>query len=96
VFGLTRILRADQPKGRLSWREDVSQGKTAFSTVSNDGVSMKKAKQQDHSLRSVEISHHAPHAGSVFLAGTFNDWDTSACPMTTVPEGMWLRTDKET
>jgi len=50
---------------------------------------MKKAKQKGHSLGSVEISRHAPDAGSVFLAGTFNVWDPSACPMKRVTGGMW-------
>jgi 1,4-alpha-glucan branching enzyme len=53
---------------------------------------MKTAKQKDHGLESVEIACHAPDVGSVFLAGTFNAWDPSACPMERAAEGMWLVT----
>ena len=53
---------------------------------------MKRAKRQGRSLRSVEISCHAPDAQSVFLAGTFNAWDPSARPMKKATEGMWRST----
>jgi 1,4-alpha-glucan branching enzyme len=50
---------------------------------------MKKARQNGDSLRSVEISCQAPDAQSVFLTGTFNAWDPSACPMKRAVGGMW-------
>ena len=53
---------------------------------------MKKEKQEGLSVKSVEISCHAPDAGSVFLAGTFNAWDPSACPMKRTAGGMWRAT----
>ena len=53
---------------------------------------MNTAKEKEHGLESVEISCHAPDAGSVFLAGTFNAWDPSACPMESAAEGTWLVT----
>ena len=53
---------------------------------------MNTAKQKDHSLESVEISCHALDAGSVFLAGTFNAWDPSACPMQRAAGGVWRAT----
>jgi 1,4-alpha-glucan branching enzyme len=40
---------------------------------------MNTAKEKEHGLESVEVSYHAPDAGSVFLAGTFNAWDPNAC-----------------
>ena len=43
-------------------------------------------------LRSVEISCHAPNAQGVFLAGTFNAWTPSACPMKRDAEGLWRTT----
>jgi 1,4-alpha-glucan branching enzyme len=53
---------------------------------------MKKPKQKSHHFRSVEISCHAPDARNVFLAGTFNAWIPSACPMKRAAEGMWRLT----
>ena len=32
---------------------------------------------------------HAPAAREVFLAGTFNDWDAKATPMSADAEGNW-------
>jgi 1,4-alpha-glucan branching enzyme len=50
---------------------------------------MNTAKEKEHGLESVEISCHAPDAGSVFLAGTFNAWDPSTGPMERAAEGIW-------
>ena len=36
-----------------------------------------------------EFSCRAPHAGVVCLAGTFNDWDRTATPLTRRPDGTW-------
>ncbi len=36
-----------------------------------------------------EFSCHAPHAGIVYLAGTFNDWDPTATPLTRRADGTW-------
>jgi 5'-AMP-activated protein kinase regulatory beta subunit len=32
---------------------------------------------------------HAPNAETVFLAGSFNDWDPARCPMTRHGDGTW-------
>jgi 1,4-alpha-glucan branching enzyme len=53
---------------------------------------MKRATQKGRSLRAVEISCHAPDARDVFLAGTFNGWDPSACSMKRAAQGMWRAT----
>lgn len=37
----------------------------------------------------VPFSCSAPHAGSVHLAGTFNDWDPNATPLTRRADGTW-------
>ena len=36
-----------------------------------------------------EFSYHAPAAKSVFLAGTFNDWNPGTIPLTRTDDGMW-------
>lgn len=39
--------------------------------------------------KSTELSCHAPDAGAVFVAGTFNDWETEATAMTKDDRGNW-------
>ena len=53
---------------------------------------MKTAKQENSQLRSADVSCHAPGAQSVFLSGTFNDWDSSAFPMQEAADGTWCAT----
>ncbi|QEG35795.1 glycogen-binding domain-containing protein [Bythopirellula goksoeyrii] len=36
-----------------------------------------------------QFSCHAPDASAVFLAGTFNDWQTDATPLANVDQGNW-------
>lgn len=36
-----------------------------------------------------EFACSAPHAGIVFLAGTFNGWDPTATPLTRRADGTW-------
>ena len=53
---------------------------------------MKTPKQENSQLTSVEVSCHAPDARTVFLAGAFDAWDPSACPMKRDAEGLWRTT----
>ncbi len=39
--------------------------------------------------KSTKFNCHAPDAEVVFLAGTFNDWQMDATPMTTDGNGNW-------
>jgi 5'-AMP-activated protein kinase regulatory beta subunit len=39
--------------------------------------------------KSTEFRYHAPDASNIFLAGTFNDWQTEAAPMTKDDAGNW-------
>jgi 1,4-alpha-glucan branching enzyme len=39
-----------------------------------------------------EFSCHAPHAGFVCVAGTFNGWDPAATPLTRRADGSWAVT----
>ena len=45
-----------------------------------------KSKQ---STSKTNFEYYAPQAHSVFLAGTFNDWNTEACPLKKSQEGRW-------
>lgn len=38
---------------------------------------------------STEFKCHAPDAGAVFLAGTFNDWQTDTTPLAVDDRGTW-------
>ena len=40
----------------------------------------------------VEFSLHLPHAQSVAVVGTFNDWDADRTPMSAGPGGIWKAT----
>ncbi len=59
---------------------------------------MKKEKKQKEKSgrrvqkeisKSVEFTFHAPEAMEVYLAGEFNQWDTSSLPMKKDREGIW-------
>ncbi len=41
------------------------------------------------SRKEVEFKVHSPDAKSVFVAGSFNDWDTKALPMRKSRDGTW-------
>lgn len=40
-------------------------------------------------MREVEFSFHAPDAKNAFIAGVFNDWNTSSMPMKKGKDGTW-------
>jgi len=50
-----------------------------------------KANTADKNLKAkpVEFSCHAPDARAIFLAGTFNEWNTEATPMVKGADGNW-------
>jgi 1,4-alpha-glucan branching enzyme len=39
--------------------------------------------------KATAFSCHAPEARAIFLAGTFNDWNTGATPLTKDADGNW-------
>ena len=53
------------------------------------GSSGKPAKVQE-----VEITLRVPEAKIIFIAGTFNDWDTKSMPMKKGKDGTWRVTIK--
>lgn len=48
-----------------------------------------KKKTTKTPVNTVNISCHAPEAGSVFVAGTFNDWNPEQFPLEGMEEGHW-------
>ena len=40
----------------------------------------------------IELSCHAPRAQSVFVAGTFNDWNPQTLPLDRQADGHWKTT----
>jgi len=53
---------------------------------------MQRTNRQNDRQDGLVISVHAPKAGAVFLAGTFNGWDPRAHPMRKTGAGDWVRT----
>ena len=49
----------------------------------------KKTSQVDRKARATEFSYLAPHALSVFLAGSFNQWNPSSHPLKKDERGTW-------
>ena len=47
----------------------------------------KIAKTSD--TKAVQIACHAPDAQSIYVAGTFNDWSTTATPLMKSDDGEW-------
>lgn len=50
---------------------------------------MSSAVKKTAGPRATAFACHAPAARQVFLAGTFNDWSTSAAPMRRSEDGRW-------
>jgi 1,4-alpha-glucan branching enzyme len=50
---------------------------------------MVKPSSKRQKIKKTEFSLLAPSAQSVFIAGTFNQWDTSSYPMKKDKKGMW-------
>ena len=48
-----------------------------------------KPKSSNGSNQKVEFEYFAPQAQSVFLVGTFNDWNEKTCPLSKNKEGRW-------
>jgi len=48
-----------------------------------------KMKNQPAPAAEVEFSCHAPDAQSVFVAGTFNDWNPESLPLAKDVDGKW-------
>jgi 1,4-alpha-glucan branching enzyme len=52
----------------------------------------KTATKPHESKTGTQFSCHAPDARTVFVAGTFNNWDLLAAPMTRIADGTWTAT----
>lgn len=46
-------------------------------------------KKKKRKVKSTRFRCHAPDAKTVFLAGTFNDWQTDATPLIRGDDGTW-------
>ena len=53
---------------------------------------MAKAPAKEKTVRRIEFNLDAPHAQSVSLVGTFNDWSLSKHPMKKDAQGLWKKT----
>lgn len=49
----------------------------------------KEKKEKKNPVHKVGFELEAPDAGSVYLAGSFNDWDTQSHPMKKGKKGNW-------
>lgn len=54
----------------------------------------KKIKESKDKMRQIEFTFHAPESKQVYIAGTFNDWDTKSMPMKKGNDGTWRITVK--
>jgi 1,4-alpha-glucan branching enzyme len=55
----------------------------------NGGLKMKPIKKIERRESKVDFEYFAPESKTVFLAGTFNAWDTQACPLRKERNGKW-------
>ncbi len=55
-------------------------------------VKSAKEKPAPSKSKSISFYFHAPDARSVTIAGSFNNWDGQANPLTRNPEGTWTVT----
>lgn len=59
-------------------------------------VKKKLAKKPKTVTKAVKFQLPSPEAKSVYLVGSFNDWDTTATPMKKDNSGIWKRDVKLT
>ena len=50
---------------------------------------MGKEKTKEGKTKKVDFNFSAPHAGSVSIAGDFNDWNPGSHPMKKDKKGVW-------
>jgi 1,4-alpha-glucan branching enzyme len=64
--------------------------------IKKEKKKIEKRGKETHkeSSRDVAFTFHAPEATEVFLAGGFNNWDTSSLPMKKDKDGVWKTTVK--
>lgn len=74
----------------------AAKTKTGRRTVSSKKAPKKRAapkskakKKAAKRTKATAITCQAEHAGAVFIAGTFNDWNPEATPMKRAPSGRW-------
>ncbi|MGA2467720.1 MAG: isoamylase early set domain-containing protein [Thermodesulfobacteriota bacterium] len=48
-----------------------------------------KEKAKEGKTKKVDFNFSAPHAGSISIAGDFNDWDPGSHPMKKDKKGAW-------
>ncbi len=46
-------------------------------------------KNKETTIRQIEFAFRAPEAKKVYIAGTFNDWNTKSLPMKKGKDGTW-------
>lgn len=54
-------------------------------------MSKKSSKKSTHALIRVSLRFDLPEAGSVNIAGSFNDWNPASLPMKRLADGRWER-----
>jgi 1,4-alpha-glucan branching enzyme len=57
----------------------------AMETVRKIKESIGKAAAKEH----MEFTFHAPESKKIYIAGTFNDWNTKSMPMKKDKDGTW-------
>ena len=50
---------------------------------------MGKEKAKEEKTKKVDFNFSAPHAGSISIAGNFNDWNPGSHPMKKDKKGAW-------
>ena len=50
---------------------------------------IKESIRRDAATQQIEFTFRAPEAKKVYIAGTFNDWNTKSMPMKKGKDGTW-------
>jgi hypothetical protein len=76
-----KLERSTRPRGGTE-----RFGKVELAVVSRLPLTPAPVLAESHTA---SFGLHAPHAASVLLAGTFNDWSPGATPLSKGSEGVW-------
>jgi 1,4-alpha-glucan branching enzyme len=72
-------------------RWSIHEPHPALSHVTSTNPTTAKPASESVRLQVVRFEVFAPGAHAVFLAGSFNDWNPTATPMTACGEAKWVK-----
>lgn len=78
---------------RTTMRRKGMEGKKKSKSTTEKAATA-TVKKKTETIPSIEFTLHAPNAKEVFVAGDFNDWNSTQYPMRKFKDGIWKKSMK--